>query len=282
MQSRVKTYLNLGCGKRFHSDWINVDLATSQGGVISHDLAKGIPFATESADAVYHSAVFEHIRRQDAANFLREIHRVLKPGGIIRVGVPDLERICRTYLDKLEPALTGDKKAANDYDWIMLEMFDQMVRETSGGEMVNYLRRMPLPNEEFVFERIGDEGRRLVESIRSQDVPAKQPLGNSLAHRWRSTLGTLRDLLLNLVAGRNAARALAIGQFRLSGEVHHWMYDRFSLARELLAADFRYPEIRSASESSIPDWERFHLDVQPDGTLNKPDLFFMEASKPHK
>ena len=276
----MKTYLNLGCGERFHPDWINLDLTAGRSNVISHDLVKGIPFAAESVDAVYHAAVFEHIRRDDAAKFLREIHRVLKPGGIVRVGVPDLEQICRTYLEKLEAALAGDKEAANDYDWIVLEMFDQMVRESSGGLMLRYLRRQPLPNEQFIVQQIGDEGRKLIEQIRRQETTPNKGFRALLYQRVRAIAQFLRDRLLAVVAGRKAARALSIGRFRLSGEVHHWMYDRFSLARELMAAGFHEPIVRSPSESAIPDWSRFRLDVQSDGTINKPDLLFMEAMKP--
>ena len=275
----MKTYLNLGCGERFHPDWINLDLAAGQSNVISHDLVKGIPFAAESVDAVYHAALFEHIRRGDAANFLRETHRVLKPGGIVRVGVPDLEKICRTYLEKLEAALAGDKEATNDYDWIVLEMFDQMVRESSGGLMLKYLRRQPLPNEQFIVQRIGHEGRKLIEEIRRQAAAPNKGLTALLYQRVRALAQVLRDRLLTVVAGPKAAQALAIGRFRLSGEVHHWMYDRFSLARELMATGFHEPIVRTASESAIPDWSRFCLDVQSDGTINKPDLLFMEAIK---
>lgn len=256
-------------------------MTANQPNIMAHDLVSGIPFEAESADVVYHAAVFEHIRRKDAAKFLREIYRVLKPSGIIRIGVPDLEKICRTYLAKLEAALTGDKQAANDYDWMMLEMLDQMVRESSGGEMINCLRRERLANECFIFERIGDEGRKLVAAIRRGDA-TKQLERPSSYRRGVVVVRMLRDRLLTLLAGRDAVRALAIGRFRLSGEVHQWMYDRFSLARELVAADFREPTICSASQSSIPDWERFHLDTQPDGTVNKPDLLFMEAIKPHR
>jgi predicted SAM-dependent methyltransferase len=266
----VKTYLNLGCGERFHPDWINVDLSAARSGVVAHDLAKGIPFQSETVDVVYSAAVFEHFRRSEAANFLREIHRVLKPGGIVRIGVPDLENICRIYLAKLEAALAGDKLAADDYDWIVLEMLDQMVRETSGGQMLEHLRREPLPNEKFILERIGNEGRELLEQIRQGRAEKK-----SLSRRVRA----IGHGLLNLIIGRKNARALAIGRFRRSGEVHHWMYDRFSLARELATAGFCQPTLRSASESAIPDWSRFCLDVQSDGTINKPDLLFMEAIK---
>jgi len=58
------------------------------------------------------------------------------------------------------------------------------------------------------------------------------------------------------------------------------MYDRFSLARLLREAGFSDPKVQDAASSQIPDWDRFHLDRLPDGTLIKPDLFFMEAVKP--
>jgi SAM-dependent methyltransferase len=245
-------------------------------GVRVHDLRAGIPLAANTADAIYHAAVLEHIRRGDVPNFLRENYLVLKPGGIIRVGVPDLEQICRLYLEKLEAALVGQSGAAEDYDWIILEMLDQMVREKSGGKMVDFLRCERLPNKEFVYERIGNEGRNIVESSRATKPPSR-----IWTYRWsRAIARKLRDRLLILLAGADAVRALAIGRFRLSGEVHQWMYDRFSLARELLAAGFRQPIICSASQSAIPDWKRFCLDIQPDGILNKPDLMFMEAIKP--
>lgn len=273
----MKKYLNLGCGERVHPDWVNIDLVARQPGIIACDLTNGIPVGSESADAVYHVAVLEHLRRSDAAKFLKEIYRVLKPGGIVRIGVPDLEKICRTYLEKIDAALTGDEQAGYDYDWIMLEMFDQMVRERSGGEMAGYFRQNPLPNELFVLERIGDEGRKLSQVMRLQQAKGRAKNGEGFI---RGLARRFRDGLLALFAGRNAAKALAIGRFRLAGEVHHWMYDRFSLARELTAAGFHNPKVCAPSESSIEDWNDFRLDVEPDGAVTKPDLFLMEARKP--
>ena len=271
----MKTYLNLGCGQRVHPGWVNIDLVARQPGVFACDLINGIPVETESADAVYHAAVLEHFRRPEAAKFLQEIYRVLKPGGIIRVGVPNLEEICQTYLDKLHGALAGDEQASRDYDWMVIEMLDQLVREKSGGEMAGYFRQQPLPNESFVFGRIGDEGRKLSEAMSS----GRPRSGRS---KIRGVAKALQKGLLVLVAGKDSARALAIGRFRLSGEVHHWMYDRFSLARELKAAGFRDTKVCKASDSAIDGWHDFHLDVLPDGTVAKPDLFFMEATKPKR
>lgn len=283
----MTSLLNLGCGGRFHPDWINMDVAPSDPRVIPVDLSRGIPLPDASCTVVYHAAVLEHFRPADALTMLCDCWRVLAPGGIIRIGVPDLEVLCRLYLDKLAAARAGDPEAALDYDWVLLEIFDQMVRERSGGEMLIWLRQNPLPNEVFVFERIGEEGRALVEGLRR---PAPAPGVPSLATgiSLRRLLGALRRRiaalptmarrrLLSHLLGSDGMRALEIGRFRLGGEVHQCLYDHFSLARLLQAAGFGDPVPQDAMTSLIPDWSGFHLDTLPDGTLIKPDLFFMEA-----
>jgi hypothetical protein len=87
---------------------------------------------------------------------------VLKPGGIIRIAVPDLEVIIRLYLEKLE---NGNEA---DYDWMMLELYDQEVRNRSGGEMLNYFKQDEIPNLDFVLSRIGFEGLGMIKSIQDQ------------------------------------------------------------------------------------------------------------------
>jgi predicted SAM-dependent methyltransferase len=281
----MKSFVNLGCGERYHSDWINIDIVPSGPDVIAHDLSQGIPLPPASSDVVYHAAVLEHMRREDALRFLRECHRVLKAGGFMRVGVPDLERLCQLYLSKLQAACAGDAAAAHDYDWIMLELFDQMVREKSGGSMVDYLCQNRLPNEEFVYERIGEEGQALVRALRNQGERRTQTseIRSDVLLRLRQQVrflpGFIKRSLLQLLLGVDGARALEIGRFRRAGEVHHWMYDRYSLARLLVAAGFPNPVVQSATSSQIPNWASFHLDTLPDGRVIKPDLIFMEATK---
>lgn len=276
-------YLNLGCGSRYHPAWINIDIAPHGPEVIQHDLSRGIPLPSASCEVVYHAAVFEHLRCVDAAAYLAECYRVLKPGGLVRIGVPDLEKICQLYLTKLTAALNGDITAAHDYDWIMLELFDQTVREKSGGGMVDYLRQNPLPNEKFVYDRIGEEGRQLVDALRKPANPRKYSLP-ALLRKLRKGLrllpGIAKRRMLWWLLGAADRRALEIGRFRLAGEVHQWMYDRYSLARLLSRTGFHDPQVQDAHTSRIPNWASFHLDTLPDGQVIKPDLFFMEAIKP--
>jgi len=74
--------------------------------------------------------------------------RLLRPQGVLRVVVPDLEQIARTYLTALEQASCSQEWAAN-YEWIVLEMYDQTVRTQSGG-VAAYLFKKHLVNENLL------------------------------------------------------------------------------------------------------------------------------------
>src|SRR5207247_2856115 len=83
-------------------------------------------------DAVYHSHVIEHLDRQAAPAFVRESRRVLKPGGIHRVAVPDLEKSCRRYIDDLASRDAGEIRVPN-HDAAVAALIDQMVRTEALG-----------------------------------------------------------------------------------------------------------------------------------------------------
>jgi len=252
--------LNLGCGERYHGDWTNVDIVASGPDVLVHDLDTGVPFDDNSFDAVYHSHVLEHFSKERASVFLEECFRVLKPGGIIRVVVPDLETIARLYLKSLEEALQNDNEGRNRYEWMTLELLDQMARHASGGAMQEYWRRNPMPAEDFVIERLGPGVLNVLKKIRSTS-PQDQIISPNR-----------RELALD---------PSQIGQFRISGEVHQWMYDRYSLAQMLEKAGFSNVRKYQANESEIEDFNRYLLDIEEDGSVRKPDSLFMEAVKPH-
>ncbi len=247
--------LNLGCGNRYHPDWVNIDIVKTGQNVIQYDLLKGIPFEDNSFDVVYHSHLLEHFSKSYAPFFIKECFRVLKPGGIIRVVVPDLEGIVREYLKLLESSLEGDPEAQKRYEWIMLELFDQMVRNYSGGEMLDYWLQNPMPAENFVIQRIGSEVKSILNSLREN--PAQ---------------------FLN--RKKNINDPLEIGKFRLSGEIHQWIYDRYSLNKLLTEAGFTDFKVCKASESRIPNFNQYLLDIESDGSTRKPDSLFVEAIKP--
>jgi len=100
--------------------------------VVPHNLAKGIPVSAGSVDMVYHSHLLEHLDREVAEAFLREIFRVLKAGGRVRIAVPDLELYVRQYLASLESSL-HDQDAAKQHDEKIAVMYEQSVRREGAG-----------------------------------------------------------------------------------------------------------------------------------------------------
>lgn len=66
---------------------------------IHHDLSDSIPLKDDTADFVYSSHFLEHLFKQDALRLLKESHRVLKSGGIVRVCVPDLAYAVSLYVN---------------------------------------------------------------------------------------------------------------------------------------------------------------------------------------
>lgn len=100
--------------------------------IMVHNLAKGIPFASESVDVVYHSHMLEHLDRDVARDFLLEVKRVLKPGGIQRIVVPDMEWACRRYIEHFS-ACEGSIQEAKLHEDYMAKFLDQCVRREAFG-----------------------------------------------------------------------------------------------------------------------------------------------------
>ena len=255
--------LNLGCGRNYHNDWINIDIKSSGPNVIAHNLFKGIPYPDDSVDVVYHSHVLEHMPKKFAPVFMKECFRVLKKGGFIRVAVPDLEQIVREYLKHLENAVNGDSESANKYEWIMLEMYDQTVRNQSGGEMLDYWKQNPMPAESFVFDRCGNEAKSAVEYIRKNNIPSEPA----------------PDILTQAIQNQDDQKIIDMARFRISGEIHHWMYDRYSLGILLKQSGFSDIHVFKAETSNITDFNTYYLDTDETGKTRKPDSLFMEARK---
>jgi predicted SAM-dependent methyltransferase len=269
--------LNLGCGQRYHAAWTNVDMVARPPAVIGADLRRPLPFGADEFSAVYHSHVLEHFHPQDGARLLAECHRVIKPGGCLRVAVPDLERIARDYLEALAATRAQLPGAPARYAWMRLELFDQMTRETSGGRMHRHLLSAEADHA-FITQRMGVAGAQMLTSARRQHAgsPAPAPWR---AWFWRAThVRTWRGLFTRWLLGPRAA-LLDLGRFRRGGEIHLQMYDSHSLGAALTEAGFIQPRACSAHESSIPGWLDFHLDTEPDGSIYKADSLYMEARK---
>jgi hypothetical protein len=82
-----KLKLNLGCGTNRLPGWDNHDADV--------DITKPLPWTAESASHISIEHCVEHVPHKAAIDFFKEAHRVLAPGGVLRVTVPSLEQIAR-------------------------------------------------------------------------------------------------------------------------------------------------------------------------------------------
>jgi ubiquinone/menaquinone biosynthesis C-methylase UbiE len=112
--------LNLGCGSNVVDGWINVDYALGaklakyplfsklnkklkifkidwSDKIFIYNLSKRFPWKDNAIDVIYCSHTLEHFTREDGHKFLIECHRILRPGGIIRIIVPDLGILVKYY-----------------------------------------------------------------------------------------------------------------------------------------------------------------------------------------
>jgi hypothetical protein len=72
------------------------------------------------------------------------------------------------------------------------------------------------------------------------------------------------------------------GDTRKIGQIHQWMYDRFSLKRILEHAGFIDIRMESADTSRIANWKDYFLDTCKDGSIYNPNpgSLYMEGMKP--
>jgi predicted SAM-dependent methyltransferase len=89
--------LHIGCGEGRLAGWVNIDVHPAP---LAMNLLWGLPFATGSGRYVFVSHLLEHLfYPADVRPFLAEIHRVLAPGGILRIVVPDIEQCIEAYMN---------------------------------------------------------------------------------------------------------------------------------------------------------------------------------------
>jgi SAM-dependent methyltransferase len=100
--------------------------------IMVRNLAKGLPFNSNSIDAVYHSHFLAHLDKDIARILLLEIRRVLKPGGIHRLVVPDLEKTCRGYISHIAIS-DNDSTEASNHDSYIAEIIELAVRREAYG-----------------------------------------------------------------------------------------------------------------------------------------------------
>ena len=89
--------LHIGCGEALLDGWVNIDVYPAP---LAMNVLWGLPFADGSARCVFVSHLLEHLfYPRDVQPFLKEVRRVLAPGGVLRVVVPDIEQCIEAYVN---------------------------------------------------------------------------------------------------------------------------------------------------------------------------------------
>lgn len=158
MAQASPTKINLACGGVFITGdgWINLDYSAANPAVQRANLLARLPLPDAAAALVYSSHFLEHIPRGQVPGFLAECWRILAPGGVLRLVLPDLDNLCRAYLSHRE---RGEHEKA---EFLVLEMIDLCVGSESGGELGRLYRQLKSAPEQhvglirFVRERTGE------------------------------------------------------------------------------------------------------------------------------
>jgi predicted SAM-dependent methyltransferase len=273
-------YINLACGSVFldNSNWINFDYASSSKAVKKANLLKRLPLKREIADLVYSSHFLEHIPYTKVTDFLNEILRIIKPGGVVRLVLPDLENMANSYVNLRK---LGDHQKA---DFLVLEMIDQCVRNVGGGQLgVFYSKIKNYPDQyksmiEFIRERTGED-------LTTYDF--KQKLNyNFFSKNIESILAAIVRRIqrywikIVILALPSAFRDQNISLASI-GERHHWVWDFHSLKKVLDTVGFVDVKRVSANTSIIKDFPFYPLDVDDKGKPRKgAESMYIEATKP--
>ncbi|MEZ6090213.1 MAG: methyltransferase domain-containing protein [Pirellulaceae bacterium] len=121
--------INAGCGEAYMSGWINIDVNADVNQVdLVWDLARELPFPDESCEVIFSEHVLEHLAVEQGVSFLRECHRTLCEGGVVRIAMPSLD-------DLIEKSATGNWR---DQSWLREESWKFI---QSRAEMFNIFFR---------------------------------------------------------------------------------------------------------------------------------------------
>ncbi|MGB0114690.1 MAG: methyltransferase domain-containing protein [Ilumatobacteraceae bacterium] len=220
--------MNLGCGTKTsaHPDVVNLDwtfylrlrkswvgrrvvapvilrgdriekMKAIPANVVVHDLRRPLPFPDGSVDAVYHSHVIEHIDRDQVDGFITECHRIIRSGGVLRIAVPDLERLAREYLASVEASADADLAARVAHDDTVSALYEQSVRRdafgtagSGGNSVLQFVERVALGDarrrgetHQWMYDRVNLGA--LLEQNGFIDVSTRSFNDSSLGDAWQ-------------------------------------------------------------------------------------------------
>lgn len=108
LETAVTPKLHIGCGPFVMDGWLNVDINCCRPDIRYLDAGKPYPFPDHSFNYIYSEHLFEHLSVEEQTVMLQECYRILKPGGRMRLAMPNLHFL-------MELSLHPDKECNRRY-----------------------------------------------------------------------------------------------------------------------------------------------------------------------
>src|SRR5581483_215462 len=168
--------LHWGCGPETAPGWLNADQRPAPGVDLLGDLRDGLPLPDDSLDYIASHHALQEIPYLELVPALRELRRVLAPGGVLRLGLPDLDRAIAAFV-------------ANDPAYFNVK--DDETPSVSGKfivQMTWYGASRVMFNFEFAREMLQRAGFGEVRRCAFRQTASDFPEIASLDNRERETL----------------------------------------------------------------------------------------------
>lgn len=168
--------LNWGCGSRGEPGWINSDQKDGPGIDISCDILAGLPLEPDSIDYTVSIHALPEVHPSDLVPALVELRRVLRPGGVLRLSLPDIEKSIAAYQQ-------------GDHDYFLIPDEDAA---SLGGKLVTQLLwygySRSLFTRDFTEELLRKAGFSTVTHCVFQQTASRHPEIVALDNRERESL----------------------------------------------------------------------------------------------
>ena len=168
--------LNWGCGDHTAGGWLNVDVKSGPNIDLTCDIRDGLPLESESFDYAVSIHALPELSYSEVVPALVELRRVLRPGGVLRLALPDLRRAVRAYVLGSEEYFEVGKDEARSL----------------GGRFILHILwygySKTLFTEDFIEELLVGAGFESVAACRYMDTQSRYPEIVGLDNRQNESL----------------------------------------------------------------------------------------------
>ena len=227
--------VNIACGDVYikNNNWVNLDIISNNKYVTKINLLNKLPFLDNSVDAIYCSHFLEHIPIDKVSNFLHECFRILKKGGVLRLVLPDFESLSKEYLKQVKLKNKVKSKI------VLLTIIDQCVRKKPGGLLNEFYKDL------LTKKKVKKSEIKYLTFLNGVDFETKSK--NKSKRTFNSYIQKIYSLIkiifLNIwlkfimMFLPKTFKEQNISLARI-GELHHWIWDYYSLSDYLVKAGF--------------------------------------------